>query len=157
MFQEGTIDDVVIKPLKKFSDHRGWLIEIYRNDEVEPVYRPVMMYVSETVPGVARGPHEHVEQTDIFGFIGPSTFKLYLWDNRESSRTRGNKMTVLVGEENPCSVLIPPGIVHAYKNVGSIPGWVMNCPNQLYAGEGKKGPVDEIRHEDRPDSPFILD
>lgn len=157
MYEEGTIADVVVRPLKKFTDHRGWLTEIYRNDEVEPKYQPVMMYVSETLPGVARGPHEHVDQTDIFGFIGPSTFKLYLWDARQDSPSAGKRMTLLVGVENPTAVLIPPGVVHAYKNVGDVPGWVMNCPNQLYAGEGKKGPVDEIRHEDLPDSPFVLD
>jgi dTDP-4-dehydrorhamnose 3,5-epimerase len=54
-------------------------------------------------------------------------------------------------------VLIPPGVVHAYKNVSEVPGLVVNFPNRLYAGEGRKGPVDEIRYEDRPGSPFVLD
>jgi dTDP-4-dehydrorhamnose 3,5-epimerase len=47
-------------------------------------------------------------------------------------------------------------VVHAYKNTGVVPGWVFNAPNRLYAGEGKRGPVDEIRHEDRADSPFVM-
>jgi dTDP-4-dehydrorhamnose 3,5-epimerase len=34
---------------------------------------------------------------------------------------------------------------------------VFNCANQLYKGEGRKEPVDEIRHESRPDSPFQMD
>lgn len=132
-------------------------MEVYRNDEVDDQYRPVMMYISETKPGVARGPHEHVDQADTFGFIGPSDFKLYLWDWREESPTYRRRTVLVVGESNPASVIIPPGVVHAYKNVGSGPGWVLNCPNRLYKGEGKREPVDEIRHEDVENSPFVLE
>jgi dTDP-4-dehydrorhamnose 3,5-epimerase len=34
---------------------------------------------------------------------------------------------------------------------------VVNFPNRLFAGWGKKEPVDEVRHEDDPNSPFQLD
>lgn len=157
MFTDGEIDGVVIRQLKRFVDQRGWLTEVYRDDEVDPEFRPVMMYVSETKPGVARGPHEHVDQADTFGFIGPSDFCLYLWDNRPKSRTYKKRRRLVVGESNPITVIIPAGVVHAYKNVGAGPGWVMNCPNRLYKGVGKKEPVDEIRHEDHTDSPYVLD
>jgi dTDP-4-dehydrorhamnose 3,5-epimerase len=157
MFREGTIEGVVIKSLRRFNDHRGWLMEVYREDEMDETFHPVMAYISETLPGVARGPHEHVDQADTFGFVGPSNFKLYLWDNRPSSPTHGKKTVVVVGADNPSSVTIPAGVVHAYRNVGSIPGWVINCPNRLYAGKGKKEKVDEIRHEEAAGSPFALD
>jgi len=52
---------------------------------------------------------------------------------------------------------VPPGVVHAYKNVSRVAGLVFNCPNRLYAGRHREEPVDEIRHEDRRDSPFRLD
>lgn len=157
MYTEGTIDGVLVKPLRKYTDGRGWLIEVFRSDELPEALAPVMAYVSETLPGVARGPHEHVEQADTFGFVGPSNFKLYLWDERVASPTYRRKMTVVVGADSPAAVTIPAGVVHAYKNVGAIPGWVFNCPNQLYKGKGRAFPVDEIRHEDQPDSPFVLD
>jgi len=48
-------------------------------------------------------------------------------------------------------------VVHAYKNVGSVEGLVFNAPDRLYAGEGRSGPVDEIRHENDPASPFTVD
>lgn len=154
MFTDGIIDGVIVKSLRRFSDRRGWLIEIFRSDEMAKGDLPTMMYVSETLPGVARGPHEHVEQTDTFGFIGPSDFRLFVWDNRPNSKTYRKRQAIVVGASNPCTVTIPPGVVHAYRNDGDIPGWVVNCPNQLYAGEGKKHPVDEIRHEDVAGSPF---
>jgi len=154
---ESKIKGVKIIPLKKFEDERGWLTEIWRRDEIEAKETPVMTYISMTKPGVARGPHEHVAQTDLFGFIGPSIFRMYLWDNRESSETYGEKMEFDVGEGEPTVVIVPEGVVHAYKNVGDKDGLVVNCPNQLYAGEGKKEEVDEIRHEADPDSKFKID
>ena len=50
---------------------------------------------------------------------------------------------------------VPPGVVHAYRNVGSSDAFVLNFPDKLYAGWGKKEPVDEIRHEEI-DSRFKL-
>ena len=158
MFHKGPIDGVIIKPVKKFIDDRGWLAELFREDELDKKeLLPVMSYISFTLSGVIRGPHEHVEQTDYFCFIGPSNFKLVMWDNRKGSSTFGNKMVLFVGEDNPASVIIPEGIVHAYKNVSSKDGAVMNFPNRLFMGEGKRSKIDEIRHEDDPDSPFKVD
>lgn len=156
-FQEEAIEGVCFRPLKQFNDSRGWLTELFRKDELAAEYFPVMAYISETKPGVSRGPHEHVDQTDLFAFFGPGDFRLYLWDARPDSPTRGCKFTVIVGASNPQTVLIPPGVVHAYQNVGNIPGIVLNFPNRLYRGHGKKDPIDEIRHEDDPASPYQLD
>lgn len=156
-FKLGEIEGVIVKSLVKYSDARGWLCELFRQDELEEKYHPVMSYISMTHPGVARGPHEHVEQADLFGFLGPSTFKIYMWDSRKPSRTYGNKMVVIAGEDDPKSVLIPPGVVHAYKNIGNVIGMVTNYPNQLFAGKGKKEKVDEIRHESDQNTIFKLD
>ncbi|HMF57697.1 MAG TPA: hypothetical protein VK619_15245, partial [Pyrinomonadaceae bacterium] len=120
-------------------------------------FYPTMSYISTTEPGVQRGPHEHVDQADFFCFIGPSCFKLRLWDNREDSETYYNVMTLSVGEDNPKSVLVPKGVVHAYRNVGQVPGVVINFPNRLYMGQSKREEIDEIRHEDDPDTIFKMD
>jgi dTDP-4-dehydrorhamnose 3,5-epimerase len=156
-FRSGKIDGVILQPLQKFADRRGWLCELFRHDEVPAEFHPVMAYVSMTEPGVARGPHEHVDQADYFAFLGPSNFKLYLWDNRAESPTFRVRQTTVVGQDQPTVVIIPRGVVHAYKNVGNVQGWVFNCPNRLYRGAGKKQPVDEIRHEDEADTAFKLD
>lgn len=151
------IEGVIIREMKRFSDSRGWLMECFRHDELSKEIYPAMSYVSMTYPGVVRGPHEHVGQTDYFCFAGPSTFKLYLWDNRKCSPTYGNKMTILVGEGEPAIVIIPPGVVHAYRNIGQMQGLVLNFPNRLFAGWGKKEGVDEIRYENDNNCPFKID
>ena len=156
-YQKGRIHDVTAKALSKFLDERGWLAELFRSDELAAELMPTMAYISMTQPGVARGPHEHKDQTDYFCFIGPSNFKVYLWDARPDSPTFGVKQTVYAGQDAPLMVVVPPGVVHAYRNVGMENGIVFNGPNRLYAGPGKREPVDEIRHEEESDSPFRLD
>lgn len=157
VYKKGRIHDVVIKPLAKFLDERGWLAEMFRTDELPAGFKPEMAYISMTVPGVVRGPHEHVDQTDYFCFIGPANFKVFLWDARPNSPTYGSKQVLYCGIDSPMAVIVPPGIVHAYKNVSSENGIVFNAPDRLYAGKGKGEQVDEIRHEDDDDSPFSLD
>lgn len=157
MFKQGKIDGIVVKELSKFVDERGWLAEIFREDEIQEEFMPVMSYVSVTQPGVARGPHEHVAQADNFVFLGPSNFKLYLWDTRKGSPTFMMRQTIYAGEDSPKSVIVPPGIVHAYRNIGGKPGMIVNLPNRLFAGANKKEKVDEIRHENDPDTIFKLD
>jgi dTDP-4-dehydrorhamnose 3,5-epimerase len=157
MFHAAEIHDVIIRDLKRYVDARGWLTELFRQDEIDDKFLPAMSYVSVTNVGVARGPHEHVDQADIFAFIGPSNFKVYLWDNRRGSPTFEHKFSFLAGVDAPKSVIIPPGVVHAYKNVGDVPGMVVNLPNRLYAGKNRMSAVDEIRHEDKSETIFILD
>lgn len=156
-FTPGLIRDVFVYELRKLADERGWLAELFRHDELEPEFYPAMAYISSTLPGVTRGPHEHREQADLFCFPGPSTFKLRMWDNRRESETFDRVMTLFVGEENPCGLIIPKGIVHAYRNVGPQPGLIINCPNRLYMGAARREPVDEIRHEDDPQTIYRMD
>lgn len=146
------LEGIIIKELNVFEDQRGWIAEIFREDE--NAFRPVMSYISITRPGVVRGPHEHLEQTDFFCFLGH--FRVYLWDNRKNSKTYGEKMT-LDTNGKPWTVLIPPRIVHAYKNTGQSDALVINFPDRLYKGMKKEYPVDEVRYEDNPDSPFRVD
>ena len=156
-FKRGAIHGVVVRDLKKHVDERGWLSELFRHDELEEEFYPQMSYVSQSEPGVQRGPHEHVDQADLFCFIGPSNFKMRLWDNRPDSETYRSVMTLFVGQDNPKSVLVPKGVVHVYKNVGHNVGIVLNFPNRLFMGEKRGQEVDEIRHEDDPDTIFRID
>jgi dTDP-4-dehydrorhamnose 3,5-epimerase len=151
------IEGVRVRHLPVHSDERGWLCELFRNDELDENLHPPMAYVSATLPGVTRGPHEHREQTDQFAFVGPSIFRIYLWDNRPSSATFRAHEIIECGAPAPTVVLIPPGVVHAYRNVGSVEGIVTNFPNRLYGGPGRSESIDEIRYEDDPQSPFVLE
>lgn len=129
--------------LQRYDDPRGWLMELFRSDHLEPSSFPAMGYVSQTNPGVVRGPHEHKDQSDLFCFVGPGRFELVLHHSGVSER-------YFVGEGDPVAVIVPPGVIHSYKNLSEYPGLVFNFPNRLYGGPGGCYPVDEIRHEDNP-------
>jgi len=148
------INGVVITKLSSYTDDRGWLTEIFRTDE--DTFSPEMSYVSFTKNGVARGPHEHVFQSDFFVFIGPGDFELHLWDNRKDSSTFGTFENIVVGESNKVKVLVPPGVVHGYKSITPTGSISINLPNKLFAGKDKKDAVDEIRHEKDPNSKFKI-
>ncbi len=149
------IKGVIVKELNKNYDERGYLTELFRHDELD--FRPVMSYASFTNPGVVRGPHEHVEQSDCFVFFGPGSFALHLWDRRQDSETKGEKMEITVGEEYPCLVIVPPGVVHGYKCVSEAPALSLNFPDKLYRGTAKQEEVDEIRWEHDTASPYKIE
>lgn len=146
------MEGLQIRQLLLYRDQRGWLGEILREDESE--IKPAMSYISMTRPGLVRGPHEHRNQTDCFCFIG--TFRLYFWDNRKNSSTYREKK-ILDTTDASTVVIVPPGIVHAYKNISNTDGLVINLPDKLYKGWGKTETVDEIRYEDDLKTPFRIE
>lgn len=148
------IEGVLVEDLKRYADSRGWLAELFRNDQLPAGFIPQMAYLSVTHPGVSRGPHEHRHQTDGFAFLD-GKYLLYLWENRPGFPAR--KEVHEVGSERPVVVYVPPGVVHAYRNVGEADAFVVNFPDRLYAGQGKREPVDEIRHEDDPEARFRIE
>lgn len=156
-FRRASIEGLIVRPVSRFSDHRGWLIELFRHDELDSEHWPAMAYASETIPGAARGPHVHSRQSDYFAFLGPGEFRFYAWDARPESPSYACRVTVEAGQSNPCILIVPPGVVHAYRNVSAVPGLVFNAPNQLYGGPGRQEPVDEVRLEELPNSPYLLD
>jgi dTDP-4-dehydrorhamnose 3,5-epimerase len=146
------IDGVEVDELQRHEDNRGWLLELWRSDEL----LAKMGYVSITLPGIGRGPHEHVKQTDVFVFPGFGEFMVRLWDARENSPTNGMSMDIFAEQGVATRVIVPPGVIHGYKNVSDVEGMVFNFPDKLFAGVGKKEPVDEIRHESIEGSPYEL-
>lgn len=150
-FTPGSIEGVVFTGSRKLmqGDARGWLAEVARSDEDGGVS---MVYTSMTEPGVIRGPHEHHSQTDRFLFIGEAT--IWLWDNRASSPTFNHRHKYVV-PNTIGKLVIPPGIVHAYRNDARISRMiVVNAPDQLYKGRARQEPVDEMRYEDDPENKF---
>ena len=145
ILEHTALPGVVVKSLGQYKDPRGWLMELFRQDELPEGFMPTMGYISLTHPGVARGPHEHRDQTDGFAFLS-GQYEVTLWENRPGQPTA--KQVIHAGEANPIFLVVPPGVVHAYRNLGTEDAMVLNFPNRLYAGWGKKEPVDEIRHEE---------
>lgn len=148
--------------IDKFIDTRGYSMEIFRDDVPEDMHIK-MGYLSWTLPGMSRGPHEHAEQSDLFIFAGPGDFELRLWDCRnvevmppDDWWAEDNCQIHIVGQLTPVKVYVPAGVVHGYKNISDVPGLVINFPDTLYKGWHKKETPDECKWENKEGNPFVL-
>ena len=70
--------------------------------------------------------------TDLPSF---GTVKVVLYDDREGSSTRGMLNELHFGDHNRAHLVIPPGIWHAMKNVGTTDVIFVNCPTKPYNHE----------------------
>jgi len=156
IFEIPGLPGVRVEALPVFKDSRGSLHELFRVDEVPNGFKPLMACSSWSHAGVARGPHQHVEQDDYFTFAGPSNFRIFLWDDRPGASGPAKGWVINTGEQAPTRIHVPRGVVHAYQNTGSAPGLVVTVTSLLFKGEGRRDPVDEIRHELNPHSPYQI-
>jgi dTDP-4-dehydrorhamnose 3,5-epimerase len=44
-FTIGEIKGVIVRDLRKYADSRGWLAELFRHDELDSEFYPVMAYL----------------------------------------------------------------------------------------------------------------
>ena len=59
-------------------------------------------------------------------------FQVALVDLRQGSATFGARNTIYVGALRPWQLLIPPGVGHGYKVVGTDPGFLVYLTDRFY-------------------------
>ncbi len=124
------IDGVKTKKLKVIPDERGWLMEMLRCDD-EFFQKFGQVYLTVAYPDVVKGWHYHKKQTDHFVCV-KGMLKIVLYDDREGSSTRGEVNEFFMGEQNPILLVIPKGVLHGMKGVGTEPGYLINVPSEPY-------------------------
>ena len=123
--EEKKIEGVIIKPLRKIPDERGYIAHMLRCDD--PIFENFgEIYFSAVYPGVIKGWHLHKEMTLNYAVI-QGMIKLVLYDDREDSTTRGHLIELFLGDENYCLVKIPPKIWNGFKGIGNKTAIVANC------------------------------
>jgi len=111
------IEGVKVKPIKKFSDDRGFFAEILK--EGEDTFHPVKQTsYTETHPGVIKAFHWHKKQWDVW-FVADGMAQIVLHDMRKESPTYRQTDIIFAGRDNPVSISIPPFVAHGYKVLGS--------------------------------------
>jgi len=125
------IEGAVVKPLKVIPDERGFLMEILRADD--PFFEKFgQVYLTVAYPGVVKGWHYHRKQTDHFCVV-KGMLKVVLYDSRPDSPTRGVVNEFFLGERNPVVLRIPALVIHGMKGIGTEPGYLINCPSEMYS------------------------
>lgn len=144
------IEGVILKPLRRIVDERGYLMEILRSDE-ETFRKFGQAYVSACFPGIVKAWHCHQVQFDHFCCLS-GNLKVGLYDDRSDSPTRGHTHSVVIGDLNPMLVCIPPQVWHGFTAIGGQPAIVLNLPTEVYRYENP----DELRRDPfDPDIPFV--
>jgi dTDP-4-dehydrorhamnose 3,5-epimerase len=124
--------------LTRFTDDRGFFVEIFRSHATHPASKaladffqgvPVaqMNYSIVDADGHIKGLHYHLRQEDIWFFPPPSKAKVVLLDVRKSSPTFGKTQVLVAGGGNDLLIRIPEGVAHGYRpltNPCSLLYWV---------------------------------
>ncbi|BBB91620.1 MAG TPA: dTDP-4-dehydrorhamnose 3,5-epimerase family protein [Methylomusa anaerophila] len=124
------IQGVEIKKLVRHSDDRGFFMEILRDDD-KLLKNFGQASLSKSYPGVIKAFHYHKKQDDIW-FFPAGNAQVVLYDVREESPTKGETNVFYLGEDNPQILLIPVGVAHGYRVLGSSPAIIVYFTSQSY-------------------------
>ncbi len=115
---------VIIEAVRMHRDARGCLFEPV-NDAELAAQRNVHVVI--TLPNEVRGNHMHRTAVEITSVVGPCQIRL-----KEDGRLRD----VLVPDGEVWRIVIPPGVVHAYRNIGSLPMVLVSFSTNLHDPAG---------------------
>jgi len=128
-----TLEDVKIYPLTLHEDSRGWLLKILMQPQIPGDKTFGEIYVTVARSGAVKGGHYHKTATEWFCVI-QGKGKLTLQE-----RDSGRRMEIFMGEDgpkdkrpSPFGVLIPPNIIHAIRNIGEEPLYLLVYTDKVY-------------------------
>ncbi|MFN2384934.1 MAG: dTDP-4-dehydrorhamnose 3,5-epimerase family protein [Thermoanaerobaculia bacterium] len=121
-----SIEGVRTLRLTRFTDDRGFLMELYRRAatgaagvELSEFFRGVdVAQVNFSIVDATdhiKGLHYHLKQDDIWFFTPPSKAKVVLYDVRQGSPSFGRTQTVVAGGGLDVLLRIPAGVAHGYR------------------------------------------
>jgi len=96
-------------------------------------FTPRQMSRSFMPGGVTKAWHLHTKQNEIW-LPTVGRFILGFYDNREESLTKGNKLKIYAGTDNQIAIVIPSGVAHGYKNIGSSDSLLVYITDQQWDG-----------------------
>jgi dTDP-4-dehydrorhamnose 3,5-epimerase len=137
----GLIAGVRITPYTLFSDDRGYFFEVMRSGGGLAADFPAdttQVAATLSYSGTIKAFHYHCHQSDCW-VPAHGMLQVALVDLRLDSPTYGRRNTIYVGVLRPWQVLIPPGVAHGYKALGTEPAMLVYVTSRFY------NPFDEGR------------
>jgi dTDP-4-dehydrorhamnose 3,5-epimerase len=128
----GLIEGVVIQPLIRHADDRGYFEEIIRLDDAFFTEGFGQWSHSKMFPGVVKAWHIHKTQID-WWYVGSGRLRVALHDQRPDSLTRGVTHELQMGDDLPPVLLkIPAGVAHGCKVVSEEPAHLFYVTSLTY-------------------------
>ena len=124
-------DGVVVRRLRTHVDSRGSVMEVY--DERWGVHPApaTYAYAYTILPGRTKGWGIHREHEDRYALLR-GRLEIVFYDAREDSPTHGLEARLTVSEFERSMVVIPRGVWHACRNIGTDEVIVVNLPTTPY-------------------------
>jgi dTDP-4-dehydrorhamnose 3,5-epimerase len=135
------IAGVRIQRLALYPDDRGYFLEIQRMGQGLAAHFPAencQVSAALNFPGTVKAFHFHLHQTDCFTPVR-GMLQVALVDLRLGSLTFGRRNTIYAGALRPLQILIPPGVGHGYKVIGTEESLLVYMTDRYY------DPTDEGR------------
>jgi dTDP-4-dehydrorhamnose 3,5-epimerase len=135
------IAGVRLAPLKVHPDDRGYFLELQRLGQglaAEFPAETTQISAALNYPGAVKAFHYHLRQTDCWNPV-KGLLQVALVDLRPDSTTFGLRNTMYLGPLRPWQVLIPPGVAHGYKVIGTEEALLVYMTDRFYnpADEGR--------------------
>lgn len=135
------IAGVRVEPHKLWADDRGYFLELLRAGHglvAEFPTATTQVSAALAYPGAIKAFHHHLHQTD-YWTVTMGMLQVALVDLRQGSKTFGARNTLYLGVLRPWHLLIPPGVAHGYKVVGTTPAMLVYVTDRFYdpADEGR--------------------
>jgi dTDP-4-dehydrorhamnose 3,5-epimerase len=130
----GLVEGVRLAPVALWPDDRGYFLEVQRLGCGIAAHFPAettQVSAALSYPGSIKAFHYHLHQTDCWVPVS-GMLQVALADLRRGSRTHGARNTLYVGALRPFLILIPPGVAHGYKVVGSAPALLVYLTDHFY-------------------------
>jgi len=124
-----------------WPDDRGYFLEVLRMGQGLVQGFPAagtQVSAALSYPGAIKAFHYHLRQTDVWT-PALGMFQVVLADLRIGSATFGVRNTLYTGALKPWQILIPPGVAHGYKIIGTDPAMLVYATDRFYdpADEGR--------------------
>jgi len=135
------IAGVHISAVTIWPDDRGYFLEVMRQGSgpVEHLNSgELQVSCALSYPGTVKAFHYHQLQSD-FWTVPVGLLQVALVDLRRQSPTYSRKNTFYIGVARPWQILIPPGVAHGYKVIGT------EAALMVYATDRNYNPLDEGR------------
>jgi dTDP-4-dehydrorhamnose 3,5-epimerase len=128
------IAGVRVQQYPVFPDDRGFFMEVQRFGQgLAAAFPPEHTQVAAAMNylGTIKAFHFHLHQTDCWTPV-TGLFQVALVDLRVGSPTFGARNTMYLGPMRPWQVLIPAGVAHGYKIIGSQDALLVYMTDQFY-------------------------
>ena len=113
-----------VKKLEVHADQRGWLVELFKANQVE---KPVkQLHITSIKPGQVRANHYHSKRIEWF-FVVAGKAQLCLQDVKTKK-----KVCFKLSQKEPKVITIFPYVVHTVKNLGKEIVYLVSAQSDIY-------------------------